>query len=248
MSHAKNPAVRPNPMPQHVAIIMDGNGRWASSRFLPRIAGHKRGLDAVRKAVTYATKHEIPYLTIFAFSSENWRRPPSEVSFLMSLFERALANELARLSAENIRLNIIGDISRFSEKLQAAITSAIEKTANNERLVLTIAVNYGGRWDITQAISRLLADKSIDSSNLTEESIRPYLSLGHLPDPDLFIRTGGERRISNFMLWHLAYTELYFTDILWPDFTESYFDEAIDFYRHRERRFGQTSEQVSSSC
>ena len=235
-----------NPVPRHVAIIMDGNGRWASARFLPRIAGHKRGINSVRTSVEYALEHNIDYLTLFAFSSENWRRPPAEVSYLLSLFENVLEQEIAEICQQHVRLNVIGDIARLSPSLQKAIARSVEKTASHDKLVLTIAVNYGGHWDITQAVSRLMAAGK-KPEEVTGDLIRSYLSLGSIPDPDLFIRTGGEQRISNFLLWNLAYTELYFTDTLWPDFTKKAFAKAIDFYLHRERRFGQTSEQVSPS-
>ena len=236
-----------NPMPNHVAIIMDGNGRWASKRFLPRIAGHQKGLSAVRLAVEYALQNQIGYLTLFAFSSENWRRPASEVNALLNLFETVLTQEINEICKQNVKLNIIGDISRFPANLQEAICNAVSKTALHDRLTLNVAVNYGGRWDIAQAISRLLSDP-VSVNDITEDKLRPFLSLGDMPDPDLFIRTGGEQRISNFLLWHLAYTELYFTDVLWPDFSKEAFDDAITFYRTRERRFGQTSEQVQPTC
>ena len=224
-------------MPQHIAIIMDGNGRWATQRFLPRIAGHKRGRRAVRTAIAYALKHQIGYLTLFAFSSENWERPAEEVDYLMRLFESALTEELTELSQHHVRLKIIGDVSRFSETLQHLIRQAESKTATETKLVLTIAANYGGRWDIVQAMRRALTD-GIPPSALNETTAGRYFSLYDAPAPDLLIRTGGEYRLSNFLLWDLAYTELYFTDTLWPDFDDSTFDQAIAFYHQRERRFG----------
>jgi undecaprenyl diphosphate synthase len=236
-----------NPMPRHVAIIMDGNGRWASKRHLPRVAGHQKGISAVRLAVEYALENQIAYLTLFAFSSENWQRPISEVNALINLFETVLTQELSEICKQHVKLNIIGDISRFPDNLQQAILDAMTKTADHNLLTLNVAVNYGGRWDIVQAISRLIEDRVL-ATDITEETFRSYLSLGDVPDPDLFIRTGGEKRISNFLLWHLAYTELYFTDILWPDFSKDAFQDAVIFYRQRERRFGKISNQVPPSC
>lgn len=224
-------------MPRHVAIIMDGNGRWATGRMLPRILGHKRGQRAVRTAVEYAIKHDIRYLTLFAFSSENWGRPEEEVRYLMQLFENALSQEIIELQKNQIQLKIIGDLSRFSDNLQRLILEGEKKTASGQKLVLTIAANYGGRWDIVNAMKRALQEKP-DIDTLTEETVRPYFSLNYAPAPDLFIRTGGERRLSNFLLWDMAYTELYFTDTLWPDFDHVTFDDAIAFYQQRERRFG----------
>jgi len=227
-------------VPRHVAIIMDGNGRWATQRFLPRVAGHKRGRHAVRKAIAYALAHQIGYLTLFAFSSENWKRPVEEVSYLMRLFEAALTEEIAELSQHHVRLKVIGDISRFSDTLQRLIKQAEEKTAAETKLVLTIAANYGGRWDIVQAMQRALLD-GISPSALNETTAGHYFSLHDSPAPDLLIRTGGEYRLSNFLLWDLAYTELYFTDTLWPDFDDSTFEQAISFYRQRDRRFGRVT-------
>ena len=231
-------------VPLHVAIIMDGNGRWAKQRFLPRIAGHKRGVEAVRNAVTACSKRGVRYLTLFAFSSENWRRPPDEVRFLMQLFLTALEQEVAQLHENGIRFRVIGDLGRFEPRIQTLIRDAEALTAANERLVLTVAANYGGRWDLIQAVRKLAADRGRAMPDLTEEDLQPYLSMAYAPEPDLFIRTGGERRISNFLLWQLAYTELYFTDRLWPDFDEAALAEAIVWYGQRERRFGRTSEQL----
>jgi undecaprenyl diphosphate synthase len=233
-------------LPRHVAIIMDGNGRWAQRRRLPRIAGHRRGAEAVRATVRACAERGIEYLTLFAFSSENWRRPAEEVALLMKLFKSALENEVEKLHANGVRVKVVGDTERFDPKIRALIERADKLTAQNRRLTLTIAANYGGRWDILQAMTRLLAEKP--SLRQVEESLlTPYLAMSYAPEPDLFIRTGGEQRISNFLLWQLAYTELYFTDLLWPDFDGAALDEAIGSYRRRERRFGRTSEQLQQS-
>ncbi len=231
-------------MPNHVAVIMDGNGRWAKKRFLPRVAGHKRGVEVVRDLVKQCAKLKIQYLTLFAFSSENWRRPEEEVSFLMGLFMEALKREVVKLHENNIRLILIGDRAGFTDELNAQITSSEEMTAKNTGLTLTIAANYGGRWDILQATNQMIAAHPTNNT-FSEEDLTPYLAMHYAPEPDLFIRTGGEQRISNFLLWQLAYTELYFTDILWPDFDLVCFDDAIRSYQQRERRFGRTSEQVA---
>lgn len=228
-------------VPRHIAIILDGNGRWAKKRLLPRVAGHKKGLDAVRETVRACSELGVGYLTLFAFSTENWRRPPDEVSFLMGLFIGALEREVERLAERNIRLRVIGARARFSPELVARIEAAEARTAGNTGLTLSIAADYGGRWDVLQAVNRLIAEgvREIDEAKLYGQ-----LSLGDAPEPDLFIRTGGEQRISNFLLWQLAYTELYFTDLLWPDFDRSALDAALASYRARERRFGRTSEQL----
>jgi undecaprenyl diphosphate synthase len=231
-------------VPRHVAVIMDGNGRWAKQRYLPRVAGHHRGLEAVRETIKACLHRGIEYLTLFAFSSENWRRPPEEVGVLMQLFRTALVEEVARLHSNGIRLKVIGDISPFGETLEDLIRRGEELTAGNERLTLTIAANYGGRWDLLQALNRLTAEHPERQGRYTEADLAPYLSLRYAPEPDLFIRTGGEQRISNFLLWQLAYSEMYFTDTLWPDFDAVALDRAIESYRRRERRFGRTSEQV----
>ncbi|HTS51986.1 MAG TPA: polyprenyl diphosphate synthase [Burkholderiales bacterium] len=231
-------------MPRHVAIIMDGNGRWARRRHLPRVAGHRRGVETVRNLIRYCIEGGIEYLTLFAFSSENWRRPAEEVSFLMQLFIRALESEVNKLHDNGIRLRVIGDLSSFEPRLTALIRQAEELTAANTRLTLTIAANYGGRWDIMQAINRMLRDNP-GRGGFNEAHLAPYLALGFAPEPDLFIRTGGEQRVSNFCLWQLAYTELYFTDTLWPDFGAEAFQEALASYQRRERRFGRTSEQLA---
>lgn len=236
-------------IPRHVAIIMDGNGRWAKRRHMPRFAGHRAGLESVRKTIRGCIEHGVEVLTLFAFSSENWRRPEEEVGLLMTLFLNALEKEVSKLHANNIRLRIIGDISAFSAEIQKRIASAEELTCENTTLQLNIAANYGGRWDIAQACRRLA--QQVAAGELAPEAIEPeqiqqYLSLADQPEPDLFIRSGGEKRISNFVLWQLAYTELYFTDLLWPEFDETAFAEALASFASRQRRFGRTGEQVES--
>jgi undecaprenyl diphosphate synthase len=234
-------------IPKHIAVIMDGNGRWARKRFLPRVAGHKRGVETVRDLVKHCVSLNVEYLTLFAFSSENWRRPREEVSFLMGLFMHALKREVVKLHKNNIRLIMIGDRSRFDNDLIAQIEVAEQLTANNSGLVLTIAANYGGRWDMLQAVNKMQLTQPEYIGAYQEEHLTPYLSMSYAPEPDLFIRTGGESRISNFLLWQLAYTELYFTDTLWPDFNEEALNLAIKSYQKRERRFGRTSEQLSEA-
>ena len=232
-------------VPRHVAIIMDGNGRWATKRFMPRVAGHSEGLEAVRKVVEECVKQNVEYLTLFAFSSENWRRPPEEVGFLTKLFLKSLRKEVARLAENNIRLKMIGDLSRFGSAITEMVDFSIEKTKDCNRLTLTIAANYGGRWDILQAMQKALAQNPhLDQGGISEEWLTPHLSMAYAPEPDLFIRTGGEQRVSNFLLWQLAYTELYFTDILWPDFDAAELQKAFLWYAQRERRFGRTSAQL----
>ncbi|WP_027458605.1 polyprenyl diphosphate synthase [Dechloromonas agitata] len=234
-------------VPGHVAVIMDGNGRWAKKRFLPRVAGHVKGVELVREMVRACLERGVQYLTLFAFSSENWRRPQEEVSLLMQLFVKALEQEVDKLDRNGVRLRVIGDLSRFDPHLQTLIRKGEEKTASNTRLDLTIAANYGGRWDIMQAVNRMLADQPEKRDGWLEADLEPYLSMSFAPEPDLFIRTGGEERISNFLLWQLAYTELYFTPTLWPDFDTAEFDKAIASYQQRERRFGRTSEQLAKT-
>jgi len=234
----------PGSVPAHVAIIMDGNGRWASRRFLPRIAGHKRGVETVREVVKYCVECGVEYLTLFAFSSENWRRPPDEVKFLMGLFMQALKREVSKLHQNNIRLVMIGDRSRFDPLLVKEIHEAERITQHNSGLTLTIAANYGGRWDIMQAVQRMLHAKPELVAGFSEHDLAPYLTMHYAPEPDLFIRTGGEQRISNFLLWQLAYTELYFTDKLWPDFDGDAFKLALQSYQRRERRFGRIGAQL----
>jgi undecaprenyl diphosphate synthase len=229
-------------IPQHVAIIMDGNGRWATSRYMPRVAGHAKGVEAVRTTVQACIERGVQYLTLFAFSSENWRRPADEVSVLMRLFVTALEREVARMHVHGIRVKVVGDLSRFDSKLQDLIAAATERTARNTGLTLTICANYGGRWDIMQALNKLQA--SGVEGPYSEEDLAAHLAMAYAPEPDLFIRTGGEERISNFLLWQLAYTELYFTETYWPDFDGAALDAAIASYQQRERRFGRTSEQL----
>ena len=235
-------------VPRHVAIIMDGNGRWAKKRFLPRVAGHRKGVEIVREVIRSCIERGVEFLTLFAFSSENWRRPPEEVSLLMQLFVVALEQEVTKLHENEIRFRLIGDVSRFDARLQDLVRHAEQLTANNTKLTLTIAANYGGRWDILDATNRMLAERPELAQGFSEDDLRPYLSLGDAPEPDLFIRTGGEKRISNFLLWQLAYTELYFTDTLWPDFDAKAFDSAIASFQSRERRFGRTSEQLTENA
>jgi undecaprenyl diphosphate synthase len=237
------------PIPRHVAIIMDGNGRWASKRLLPRVAGHRKGVEAVRASVRAAIELGVEYLTLFAFSSENWRRPADEVSILMDLFTRALDVEVAKLHSNGIRFRVVGDTSRFDRRIRDLVAAGEVLTAGNTRLTFTVAANYGGRWDIAQAARRYFAatpEALHGDAPLVPEALEPYLAMAYAPEPDLFIRTGGERRISNFLLWQLAYTELYFTDLLWPDFDAAALDLAIESYGKRERRFGRTSEQVQA--
>jgi undecaprenyl diphosphate synthase len=235
--------------PKHVAIIMDGNGRWATRRHLPRTAGHAKGVQSVRRIVEACGKHGVQHLTLFAFSSENWRRPKDEVSLLMRLFVQALEREVDRLDQQGARLRVVGDLSAFEPKLQKLIQETEARTAHNTRLNLSIAANYGGRWDILQATRNMLRSNPALASNpelIDEASLSQHLSMAWAPEPDLFIRTGGEQRISNFLVWQLAYTELYFTDLFWPDFGPQELDAAFEWYRGRERRFGRTSAQVEA--
>ncbi len=233
-------------VPRHIAIIMDGNGRWAKRRLMPRVAGHRKGVEALRGVIRACAERGVSHLTVFAFSSENWRRPQEEVSLLMELFMRALENEVARLHENDIRFRVVGDLSGFSERIQSLIRDAEALTRNNARLTFTVAANYGGRWDIVQAVKKLMAS-SVAPEAVNEAALAQHLSMADLPEPDLFIRTGGEQRISNFLLWQLAYTELYFTDAPWPDFDAVALDAAIASFRTRERRFGCTSEQVRAA-
>lgn len=236
-------------LPRHVAVVMDGNGRWANKRHLPRAAGHKAGVNATRRLVENCVKNRIQSLTIFAFSSENWNRPREEVSALMSLFVSTIAAEVKKLHAKEVRVRFIGDRSRFANKLQKSIDESEQLTQSNNGLNLNIAANYGGRWDITNAM-RVVASK-IENGELTaaqvdEQSVSEQLSLYGQPDPDLFIRTGGEQRISNFLIWQSAYAELYFTDKLWPDFSDEDLELALEWYAGRERRYGKTGEQITA--
>ena len=227
-------------IPRHIAIIMDGNGRWATQRRLPRVAGHTRGVDAVRATVESCARQGVEFVTLFAFSSENWRRPTDEVSFLMRLFVTALEREVGKLHANGIRLRVVGDTSMFDDRIRALIQRAETKTARNTRLTLTIAANYGGRWDVMQAAKKL-AEQSVQEGRVVpvdEAAFEQHLAMAYAPEPDLFIRTGGEQRISNFLLWQLAYSELVFTDTLWPDFGQAELEAAIATYHSRERRYG----------
>ena len=245
MSHTSSTLVVPvvPTVPRHIAMIMDGNGRWATQRYLPRLAGHVKGVEAVRGIVQACIERKVEFLTLFAFSSENWRRPAEEVSLLMRLFVTALEREVAKMHANGIRLRVVGDLSRFDAKLQGMITAAERKTAGNTRLVVTICANYGGRWDIMQATGKMVAANP-GLTEFTEELLSPHLAMAYAPEPDLFIRTGGEERVSNFLLWQLAYAELYFTETYWPDFDGAALDLAIASYHQRERRFGRTSAQL----
>jgi len=246
MTRNPRPAV-----PRHVAIIMDGNGRWATARHLPRVAGHSRGVDAVRATIEQAGRRGIEYLTLFAFSSENWRRPQDEVSTLMRLFVAALQKEVGKLGENGVRLRVVGDLGAFDRQLQALIGQAERETARNDRLQLTICASYGGRWDIVQSLRSLLAaahDPQALARTLSEAQLAEHLGLSFAPDPDLLIRTGGEQRISNFLLWQCAYSELYFTHTLWPDFDAAALDAALAWFATRERRFGQTSAQLQSAA
>lgn len=233
-------------VPQHIAIIMDGNGRWAKERLLPRIAGHRRGADAVRTTVKACAQRGVKFLTLFAFSSENWRRPADEVSFLMQLFIAALEQEVGKLHENGIRFRVIGDLSRFEPRIRTLIRDGEALTSANQGLTLTIAANYGGRWDLIEAFKSMVRERPELAVDFTEAELSCHLALSYAPEPDLFIRTGGEQRISNFLLWQLAYTELYFTNTLWPDFDEICLEEAIASYQRRERRFGRTSEQLQA--
>jgi undecaprenyl diphosphate synthase len=234
-------------LPRHIAIIMDGNGRWARARLLPRYVGHREGVKSVRRAVEACISRRIEVLTLFAFSSENWRRPSEEVSLILDLFVQTLKKEVASLNRNGVRLRFIGDRSAFSDKLRYLIAEAEQETSENSRLDLVIAANYGGQWDISQALRKLALQ--VQNGELSPQDIGPdviaaEVALAELPPPDLFIRTGGERRISNFLLWQLAYTELYFTEVLWPAFDEKELDSALLWYANRQRRFGRTGEQV----
>ncbi|HZW24843.1 MAG TPA: isoprenyl transferase [Gallionella sp.] len=231
-------------VPRHIAVIMDGNGRWAKQRFMPRVMGHQRGVESLREVVKACRDLGVEYLTVFAFSSENWRRPADEVSFLMSLFLKVLEREAVKMHKNNIRLKIIGDRGHFDDKLRQTMLDAEQLTASNTGLTLTIAANYGGRWDMMNAVQSMLKEHPQLAQGFAEEDLAPYMSMSDAPEPDLFIRTGGEQRISNFMLWQLAYTELYFTDVLWPEFGRKELETAISSYQKRERRFGRTSDQL----
>ncbi len=248
LTQSAEPHYQPSSVPQHIAIIMDGNGRWAKKRFLPRTAGHHSGVKSVKKIVKACIKKDIKALTLFAFSSENWRRPPEEVSILLKLFISTLEKEVRRLHEEKIRIRIIGDTTVFPPALCRKIEEVEQLTSNNSRFDLVIAANYGGRWDLVQAAKKMaesVMNGDIHLSDIDDERLQENLSFSDLPHPDLFIRTGGECRISNFLLWHLAYTELYFTSTLWPDFDESALDLALLDFSKRQRRFGHTGEQIA---
>jgi len=236
-----------NNTPKPIAIIMDGNGRWTTQRGFSLIAGHKSGVTTLRTIVQHSVRRKIKVLTVFAFSSENWKRPADEVDMLMELFVTSLRNEVAELHKNNVALTFIGERTGFSKKLSNMINSTEQDTALNSGLQLVIAANYGGRWDITNACKKIVSkacEGELTSSDVDESMITSHLSLYGLPEPDLFIRTGGEQRISNFLLWQCAYSELYFCDVLWPDFNESHFDESLQWYEGRQRRFGRTDEQI----
>lgn len=226
--------------PHHIAIVMDGNGRWATRRFLPRVAGHRQGVESLRRCVQACSDRGVAVLTVFAFSSENWNRPPDEVSGLMGLMASALSSEVQALQRNGVRIHFVGDLSPLSPRLRAGLVEAEQATGDNRRLVLNVCFNYGGRWDITQAAAKLVAQ----GKPLTETALSQAMALGHVPDPDLVIRTGGEQRLSNFLLWQAAYAELYFSDKLWPEFDEAELDRALTSFSQRERRFGLTTEQV----
>lgn len=237
----------PSLLPKHVAIIMDGNGRWAKKRLMPRIAGHRAGVESARKIIKYCANHAIQVLTLFAFSSENWRRPPDEVNGLMELFLTGLEREVGMIHEKNIQLRFIGDRTRFNARLCDQIKMVESLTRSNTGMVLLIAADYGGQWDIAEAMRKLgleIETGQLKSEHITADLIASKLSFADLPNPDLFIRTSGEVRLSNFMLWQLAYSELYFTDTLWPDFNETALEKAFIQYANRERRYGASSEQL----
>lgn len=232
----------PSGVPHHIAIVMDGNGRWASKRFLPRIAGHKQGMDALRHCVKTCAARGVAVLTVFAFSSENWNRPQEEVSGLMDLLVMALSREVPQLKQDGVCLHFVGDRTGLSERVRSGLAQAEAATAGNTRLILNVCFNYGGRWDMAQAAAKL-AERG---EPVTEAALGAAMALAHVPDPDLIIRTGGEQRLSNFLLWQAAYSELYFSDKLWPEFDEAALDQAIAAYAQRERRFGRTSGQLAT--
>lgn len=236
-NHSSAAASRDPAVPRHVAIVMDGNGRWARRRFMPRVFGHKYGMETVVRVIDDCARRGIEYLTVYAFSSENWKRPDEEVSGLMNLVLVGVSKYLTRLAKDGVRIKVMGDRSAVSEKVRQAWNEAEELTKDNPGLTLTVAFNYGGRWDIVQACKRALAD-GVAPEALSEEALSRHMALAHAPDPDLFIRTGGEVRVSNFLLWQLAYSEMYFTDCLWPDFDAAELDKAIAAFAGRERRFG----------
>ena len=238
-----------SPKPEHVAVIMDGNGRWANAQGLSRIAGHKRGVDSVKALVKSCINHQIPYLSVFAFSSENWQRPESEVKALMDLLSMALETQTQRLNDNGVKLQIIGDLSQFEPRIQELVKEAQQLTCHNNTLVFNVAVNYGGRWDITQACQKLVervAHGELLPQHINEQLLNQHMCSAAMPDPDLFIRTSGEYRLSNFFLWQAAYAEFYFTDTLWPDFDEADFTQALLTYADRDRRFGQATDCIGA--
>ena len=236
----KSPAL----VPHHIAIVMDGNGRWAARRYLPRVAGHKQGVDVLRRCVRACAMRGVQVLTVFAFSSENWNRPADEVTGLMDLFAFAISREIPQLKKDGVRLHFVGERAGLTEKVRSGLNEGEQATAANTRLILNVCFNYGGRWDIAQAAAKLAGQ----GRPITEVALNSAMALSHVPDPDLLIRTGGEQRISNFLLWQSAYTELYFSEKLWPDFDDAALDQAIGAFAHRERRFGKTSEQLASDA
>jgi len=247
--HTTNQNAAIDNVPKHVAIIMDGNGRWAKQHNLPRVAGHRAGLKAVRKAIKLCCEKKIAVLTLFAFGNENWQRPKQEINYLLDLFILVLRDEIDKLHEQNIKLQIIGDRQRFDQKLQRHITNAEQLTQNNTGLKLVIAASYSGHWDIvraTQEIANKVAAGTLAPSDITPELFSKHLATGELPMPDLFIRTSGELRLSNFLLWQLAYTELFFTDVYWPDFTDAHFEQALASFAKRQRRYGCISEQLAN--
>ena len=241
-AQGRNPGV-----PRHVAIVMDGNGRWARRRFMPRVFGHKFGMETVVRVIDDCARRGIEYLTVYAFSSENWKRPDEEVSGLMNLVLVGVSKYLQRLARDGVRIKVMGDRSAVSEKVRQAWNEAEELTKDNPGLTLTVAFNYGGRWDIVQACKRALAD-GVSAEGLSEDVLSRYMALAHAPDPDLFIRTGGEVRVSNFLLWQLAYSEMYFTECLWPDFDAAELDKAIAAFSGRERRFGGVMDKAADKA
>ncbi|CAM2788673.1 isoprenyl transferase [Vibrio neptunius] len=245
----QNSQLSPESLPKHIAIIMDGNGRWAKAQGKPRVFGHKNGVAAVRKTISTSAKLGIKAITLFAFSSENWRRPEEEVGVLMELFITVLSTEIKKLHKNNLRLRVIGDMSRFNERLQKKIAQAEAMTADNSGMVVNIAANYGGKWDIVEAtkeIATKVANGEIHAGDVNEEMMTQHLTMSDLPEVDLLIRTSGECRISNFMLWQMAYAEMYFTPIYWPEFDENSLIEAVTWFVNRERRFGCTGEQIKA--
>ena len=239
-----NTMTPPGGLPQHIAIVMDGNGRWATKRFLPRLAGHRQGMESLRRCIRACRDRGVAVLTVFAFSSENWNRPADEVSGLMELLATALAKEVPQLLKDGVRLHFVGERAGLSDKVRKGLDQAELATAANGQLILNVCFNYGGRWDIAQAAARLAAQ----GLAITEASLHQAMAMAHVPDPDLIIRTGGELRLSNFLLWQAAYAELFFSDKLWPDFDEAELDRAIAEFTRRERRYGQTSDQLAPAA